>query len=291
MKNKKTYLLSLIILLLFSCGLKILENRKQLPNSEAFFEGKQITVKIDAADRSEFIKICRDYHTAIYGEGRLDSCDVCIIRNEYSAEAESFYIDHRPVSASEFVEYAKNNDISRRYIAKYLSEQGISKEDYWQYPAIGVSWVEASSYCESQGKRLPTRDEYEIVMYKGEIFPWDFYKELCLRYEKDVPSRLCRIGEYEKDVGNNGVIDVYSNIMEWTSNTMKDERHGIFRDIISTIPLDHIYKGASYKMSPRALFVFYERSDGNDRERTIGFRCARDAEEQEKEATEKEGGE
>ena len=231
--------------------------------------------------------------------------------NQFYFKVDSFYIDKYPVSIKSFMDYL--DKVGKPYpksIKNYAFKDKEINKRLSEYPAFGMNWYDADGYCKSLGKRLPSSDEYLAVMYKGEFFPFDHYKEYNTRVRNQKYGFLLEpIGNNPYDVGNGGVIDVYGNLLEWTSTNycqsfnhkrrvnvnFKDSipmtqsgdtvllfgtvfrRHVFGKDSCSSE--DVILKGASYGTGVSGLFLFYEGILGMDSEYGgWGFRCAKDYE-------------
>lgn len=89
---------------------------------------------------------------------------------------ESFLIDIRPVTNGEFLKFVRENPKWRRSQVKrlfadeaYLKhwagdlELGPDAAKMADSPVTNVSWFAARAFLKSQGKRLPTEDEWEYV--------------------------------------------------------------------------------------------------------------------------------
>jgi iron(II)-dependent oxidoreductase len=136
------------------------------------------------------------------------------------------------------------------------------------HPVNCVDWNQSKKYCEWQGKRLPSEEEWEKAA-RGEYgrkYPWGNESVTC----DHAQIRGCSKGTVaagRKSMGESpyGVLDMVGNVREWTSN-----EH----------PRIHSYRmirgGAWYDTAESARAS--SRDGGNLRRGDIGigFRCASD---------------
>lgn len=142
----------------------------------------------------------------------------------------SFYIDIYPVTNSKFLEFVKKNPSYRKSKIKGIFADK-SYLSYWKNnldfgnvnpksPVTSVSWFAAKKYCECQGKRLPTLDEWEYVAMADT-------KKIDARTKKDFNEYILSWYEksrtYENEIGKTfknywGVYDMHGLVWEWTAD-------------------------------------------------------------------------
>lgn len=142
----------------------------------------------------------------------------------------SFYLDIYPVTNADFLSFVKKNPAYSKSKIKgifadktYLSywendfDFGSSKPNS---PITAVSWFAAKKYCECQGKRLPTMNEWEYAAMADE-------KTIDARTKKEFNNYILSWYEksktYENEVGKTfknywGVYDMHGLVWEWTSD-------------------------------------------------------------------------
>ncbi|MFH6963492.1 formylglycine-generating enzyme family protein [Flavobacterium plurextorum] len=142
----------------------------------------------------------------------------------------SFYMNIYPVTNSEFLNFIKKNpSYAKSKIKGIFADK--SYLSYWtndfdfgsanpKSPVTSVSWFAAKKYCECQGKRLPTMDEWEYVAMADE-------KKVDARTKKQFNEYILSWYEksrtYENQIGKTfknywGVYDMHGLVWEWTSD-------------------------------------------------------------------------
>ena len=173
--------------------------------------GSQV-VKMAAIERGTFVPL--------YGATR-----------ENPVEVKAFNMDVFPVTNAQFLEFLKKNpEFSRSkikglfadksYLSHWKSEFNYGADNLKNAPVTNVSWFVAKKYCECQGKRLPTMDEWEYVAMADEKridarTKTAFNKYILASYEKP-KTYLKPIGKTFKNYW--GVYDMHGLVWEWTSD-------------------------------------------------------------------------
>ncbi len=141
-----------------------------------------------------------------------------------------FSLDKYPVTNQQFLKFLKENPSYRRskikgiFAAKSYLSHWKSDLDYGDLnpnaPATNVSWFAAKKYCECQGKRLPTMDEWEYVAMAGAKIKDARAKKA---YNQYILNWYETPNTYKKTVGSTfknywGVYDMHGLVWEWVSD-------------------------------------------------------------------------
>jgi formylglycine-generating enzyme required for sulfatase activity len=137
-----------------------------------------------------------------------------------------------------------------------------------KHPMNCVDWPTAAAYCEAQGGRLPTEEEWEWAARGGSEarpYPWGVAEpeaQLCWS-RGSKRNETCAAGTFPEDRGRFGQLDLAGNVSEWTASDF-DGQTRVTRG------------GDWYNWFPRLVAVpTRDGLDPMERSHTVGFRCAR----------------
>lgn len=140
-----------------------------------------------------------------------------------------FEMDVFPVTNEQFVEFVKKNPRWKRsqvkklfadenYLKDWKNDETLGDEMLKNSPVTNVSWYAAKNYCECQGKRLPTVDEWEYVAMsnktKADAREEKDYNKFILGWYESPNTFRKPIGETFKNYW--GVYDMHGLVWEWT---------------------------------------------------------------------------
>jgi formylglycine-generating enzyme required for sulfatase activity len=180
----------------------------------------QLGIQTEANPLQRLVRRIREYFTR---RGREDSevgrlglreVDESWFENEtprHTVHLDAFWIEVHPVTVAQY--------------AKFLDETGNRKPEYWDderlnapdQPVVGVSWRDASAYCEWAGVRLPTEAEWEKAARGGLVkkrFPWgdEDADKTRANYGRNV-GKPTPVGQYPAN--GYGLYDMAGNVWEW----------------------------------------------------------------------------
>lgn len=142
-----------------------------------------------------------------------------------------FKMDVYPVTNAEFLKFVEDNPRWRKsqvkklfaddnYLRSWKSDLSLGEGMLPNSPVTNVSWFAAKNYCECQGKRLPTVDEWEYVAMANETSPdartEKSYNQYILSWYETPATFNNPIGETFKNYW--GVYDLHGLVWEWTAD-------------------------------------------------------------------------
>jgi formylglycine-generating enzyme required for sulfatase activity len=209
------------------------------------------------------------------------------------AQVAAFTIDIYPVTNAQFLLFLKKYPANSRskikglfadksYLSQWQSDFNYG-DNLSNAPVTNVSWFAAKKYCECQGKRLPSMDEWEYVAMADQKRIDARTKE---EFNKYILSWYEKPKTYANPVGHTfknywGVYDMHGLVWEWTSdfNSIflsgesrkdKDTDKNLFCGSGSVNATDLMNYAAfmryAFRGSLKARFTT----------KNLGFRCAKD---------------
>ncbi|MBP7395629.1 conserved hypothetical protein [Flavobacterium sp. 9R] len=206
----------------------------------------------------------------------------------------SFSIDIYPVTNAQYLAFVKKNPAYSRsqmkalfadksYLYQWQGDYNYGKNNLENAPVTNVSWFAAKKYCECQGKRLPTMDEWEYVAMADEKridarAKEEFNKYIMSWYEKP-KTYLNPIGKTYKNYW--GVYDMHGLVWEWTADFNSIFLSGESRKDKATDKNLFCGSGsvnATDLMNYAAFmrYAFRGSLKANYTTKNLGFRCAKD---------------
>ncbi len=210
-----------------------------------------------------------------------------------SVTVEPFRLDRKPVTKGDFARFLRSHPQWQRGRIKAL----FADEDYlgdWEgplvpsghpaQPVVRVSWFAARAYCEAQGKRLPTEDEWEIAASASETAPFargDFdWTAKILAWYGEPSTELRHVGERNPNFF--GVHDLHGLVWEWVedfNNTVygADNREGGDENLLRFCGAGALSAADSRDYANFMRVAFRTSLSAKFTTRNLGFRCAADA--------------
>lgn len=206
----------------------------------------------------------------------------------------SFNIDIYPVTNAQFLAFVKKYSAYSRskmkgifadksYLTQWVSDFDYGTNNLSNAPITNVSWFAAKKYCECQGKRLPTMDEWEYVAMADEKridarSKKEFNKYIMSWYEKP-KTYLNPVGQTFRNYW--GVYDMHGLVWEWTGDFNSIFLSGESRKDKATDKNLFCGSGsvnATDLMNYAAFmrYAFRGSLKANYTTKNLGFRCAKD---------------
>jgi len=204
-----------------------------------------------------------------------------------------YEIDRDEVSLGEYVLWLQQQqrhlpEEVRKLIDHLTTIHAMPPETLARWPALYVTWSEASDFCRTREKRLPTEAEWEKAARgnSGNLFPWG---------QRPPTSALAMFGQYhvheipivapvdsgEEGRSPYGLHHMAGNAAEWVEDWFGIDYYATMPDRNPHGPANGRYKvvrGGSWKSAPALLRAATRSGASPDRRAaTIGFRCARSA--------------
>jgi sulfatase modifying factor 1 len=142
---------------------------------------------------------------------------------------EAFFLDVYPVTNQEFLSFVKANPAWRKsnilglfadgnYLNAWPNDTSLAAEMDPNAPVTNVSWFAAKEYCECQGKRLPTMDEWEYAAMASET---QSNAQADSLFNSRIISGFETPRTYTDAVGSTycnywGIYDMHGLVWEWT---------------------------------------------------------------------------
>ncbi|HET8712462.1 MAG TPA: SUMF1/EgtB/PvdO family nonheme iron enzyme [Gemmatimonadales bacterium] len=194
------------------------------------------------------------------------------------AQLADFFIDAYEVSNQDYRAFVSAGGYRRAELARFTDRSGMPGPRGWtgqqfppelaRHPVTGVSWGEASAYCASRGKRLPTLFEWEktarngvTAIGTGVLLPWGYVSpgEGVRPRANFGSSGTAPVDAYPFGISIWGAHNMAGNVKEWTANP---------------VPGGYGVTGGSWE-DPIYLYNRYGALAPTASSAALGFRCAR----------------
>ncbi|WP_323027733.1 formylglycine-generating enzyme family protein [Gelidibacter japonicus] len=217
-------------------------------------------------------------------------------RDSTVVEVKDFDLDKYPVTNEQYMEFVRKFPEWQKSNAKKIFADGMYLRNWknnfelndgadLKSPVTYVSWFAAKAYCDCQGKRLPTMDEWEYAAMADETTKdariKKSYNEKILSWYEAPRSNENQIGQNPKNYW--GVYDLHGLVWEWTSDFNSVLLSGESRkdkDGDNNLFCGSASLGATDLMNYAAFmrYAFRGSIKANFAIKNLGFRCAKDIE-------------
>lgn len=236
-----------------------------------------------AAQKNEMALVKGGQYTPLYGSAIKEKVEI-----------KGFLMDVTPVTHLDFLNFVKespqwqkSNTIKIFADAKYLNSwtgDTTVPEELKNKPVNNISWFAAKAYCECQGKRLPTVDEWEFAAMasdrKADARADSMFNVAILRSYEKPKTYMIPVGQSPKNYW--GIQDLHGLVWEWTQDFNSIIITGESRSNGNTdkgLFCASGAVGASDLMNYSAFMRYAMRSSlkANFALTNLGFRCVKDA--------------
>lgn len=229
-------------------------------------------------------KVTGGVFTPLYG---VDSLQVVV---------DPFLMDIYPVSNQDFLSFVETHPKWRKskvpklfadgnYMTGWNTDVQLPEHLLPNAPITNISWFAAKNYCEAQGKRLPTVDEWEFAAMADQTTAdareKKSYNQFILEWYETPNSFNKTIGSTFKNYY--GIYDLHGLVWEWTNDFNSvlisgESRQDVDKD--SKLFCGSAAVGASDLMNYAAFmrYAFRGSIKANYSVKNLGFRCAKSIE-------------
>jgi formylglycine-generating enzyme required for sulfatase activity len=199
----------------------------------------------------------------------------------------SFYLDKDAVTEAEYLRFVQQQPRWQRsqtpavfadsgYLSHWQNDTALADSGQAQQPVRRVSWFAARAYCQQQGGRLASLDEWEyaaVLWRQQQQLSDEDYAKLMFRWYSN-PARTAPI------VNNGpGVQALLGSLNEWVEDFQLLLSNGDDVDMLSGSCGDTARFMAEYDAAHYATFFRYQSRSNylpQSTTSTLGFRCAYD---------------
>ena len=197
--------------------------------------------------------------------------------------------------------YIDKYEVSNADYKGFMKATGHAAPAYWddprlsgaKQPVVGVNWYDASSYCEWNGKRLPTEAEWERAAKGPEDhghYPWGHeLDDTKANYGQNV-GKTTPVDSYPAGVSGYGTYNMSGNVFEWVSDwydpayfesspALNPQGPAAGVNFANQGPVK-VLKGGSWLAPASSLHRshrFWNQPENNSYGVGLGFRCAKSA--------------
>ena len=202
----------------------------------------------------------------------------------------AFRLDAFPVTNGQFLDFVRQHPEWRRsrikplfadheYLARWRSDLKLADAGAAAEPVTNVSWFAAEAYCEAQGLRLPTTEQWEYALADQGRKQNEIAQQSLDWFSTPNPKHLSAVGRGEPN--GYGVHDLVGLVWEWTLDyssfmTGTEQRNTSSKDDTAFCGSGSI--GVSDATDYPAFMRYALRSSlkANYTVENVGFRCEGD---------------
>jgi formylglycine-generating enzyme required for sulfatase activity len=198
---------------------------------------------------------------------------------------DGFYLDRYEVTVGRYASFLK----ATGNVRPPEEWQTVDIKNGADLPVVGVDWQDANGYCQWAGRRLPTEAEWERAARGTDErkYPWgnepptSEHARFAQKYGNAVyKDGVARVGSHPKGASPFGIQDMSGNAWEWVADWFSEsfpaaDRRNPKGPSSGTSKV--LRGGGWYDQADRLVSSKRMHANPEQRDNSIGFRCARDA--------------
>ncbi len=204
---------------------------------------------------------------------------------------DAYAMDRDEVSLGEYLAFLRRQkreppEELKRLIWHVITVHAMPDQVLTRWPALYLTWSDASDFCRAKSKRLPTEAEWEKAARgtDGGLFPWGHAApdpELAIfgKYHAHEIPLVAAVDSGEEGQSPYGLRHMAGNVAEWVRDWFGFDYYSVTPERNPPGPSSGRYRGVrggSWKSKPTMLRTATRSGAPPDqRSPTIGFRCAK----------------
>ena len=203
---------------------------------------------------------------------------------------DTFQMDRDEVSLGEFLAFLQQRNQPppeelQKLIWHVITVHSVTDQTLARWPALYITWQEATDFCTSRGKRLPTESEWEKSARgpNANLFPWgqaapDSTLAMFGQHHVHEIPILAAVDSHNEGRSPYGIHHMAGNVAEWVQDWFGSDYYAYVPKRNPPGPPTGRYKsvrGGSWKSKTIMLRTATRGGSPPDqRSATVGFRCA-----------------